>query len=247
MFKDEDEGNTIMGKTAYQEQTKLSLLQCLSELPNFTASLVSAILSQSILVYVDALDSFGYILRNAMVSILSKKLSKDLRFKYNYGIGKIEAISSILCDGIVFFGFFISICISIYSIIYPSQASDLLIIVVAFKLFAVVLDIIFFIKQHKIIKMHKSAISETNYAAVKAALLSDCITLGSVLLIWLLRNNTIGLYITPVISIILAIYLMIGCVKRTKVALEELTDKTLPEEIQMKILNILNMFYNDYK
>jgi divalent metal cation (Fe/Co/Zn/Cd) transporter len=39
---------------------------------------------------------------------------------------------------------------------------------------------------------------------------------------------------------------MIGCIKRIKKALSELSDKTLPEEDQMKILNILIRFYNSY-
>ena len=39
---------------------------------------------------------------------------------------------------------------------------------------------------------------------------------------------------------------MFGYIKRTRQALVELTDKTLPEEEQMKILNILNRYYNSY-
>ena len=63
---------------------------------------------------------------------------------------------------------------------------------------------------------------------------------------WLLRNNPIGRYISPVISVLVAIYLIIGCVKRTKIALDDLTDKTLPEELQMKILSVLTRYYNSY-
>ena len=63
---------------------------------------------------------------------------------------------------------------------------------------------------------------------------------------WLLRNNPIGGYISPVISIFVAIYLIYGCIKRTRQSLNELTDKTLPEDQQMKILNILTRFYNNY-
>ena len=47
-------------------------------------------------------------------------------------------------------------------------------------------------------------------------------------------------------SILVAIYLISGCIKRTKAALYELTDKTLPEEAQMKILRVLSQFYSRY-
>jgi divalent metal cation (Fe/Co/Zn/Cd) transporter len=39
---------------------------------------------------------------------------------------------------------------------------------------------------------------------------------------------------------------MFGYIKRIRQALAELTDKTLPEEDQMKILNILTRYYNSY-
>ncbi|MEE0878333.1 MAG: hypothetical protein UH788_03560 [Treponemataceae bacterium] len=109
----------------YKKQQNLSFAQLLAELPSFIAVLVSAILTRTILIFVDLLDSFGNLLRTAMVTILSKKLSKDLRYEYNYGIGKIEAIASLLCDSIVFFGLLITIGLSIYSIFFPEKPSDL--------------------------------------------------------------------------------------------------------------------------
>ena len=48
------------------------------------------------------------------------------------------------------------------------------------------------------------------------------------------------------VSICAVVYLTIGCVKRIKSSLNELTDKTLPEEEQMKILNILTKHYSCY-
>ena len=236
----------MSNKDGYKKQQNLSFAQLLAELPSFIAVLVSAILTRTILIFVDLLDSFGNLLRTAMVTILSKKLSKDLRYEYNYGIGKIEAIASLLCDSIVFFGLLITIGLSIYSIFFPEKPSDLVIAVVGLKLINVSFDIAFFIKQFKIIKIHRSAISQTNYAAALAALLFDSIALISLLTMWIFRNNVIGAYISPVISIFVAIYLIFGCIKRTRQALNELTDKTLPEEQQMKILNILTKFYNNY-
>ena len=230
----------------YKKQQNLSFAQLLAELPSFIAVLVSAILTRTILIFVDLLDSFGNLLRTAMVTILSKKLSKDLRYEYNYGIGKIEAIASLLCDSIVFFGLLITIGLSIYSIFFPEKPSDLVIAVVGLKLINVSFDIAFFVKQFKIIKIHRSAISETNYAAALAALFFDSIALISLLTMWIFRNNVIGAYISPVISIFVAIYLIFGCIKRTRQALNQITDKTLPEEQQIKILNILNRFYNNY-
>lgn len=94
------------GNACYKKQQSLSLAQFLTEIPSFIVILVSAILSRTLIVLVDLLDSLGYIIGNAMIICISRKLSKDLRFEYNYGVGKIEAISSLFCDGIVLFGVF---------------------------------------------------------------------------------------------------------------------------------------------
>ena len=236
----------MSNQTGYKKQQILSFVQLLSEAPAFIVTLVSAIFANTMLLFVDLVDSFGNLLRATLVTALSKKLSKDLRFEYNYGVGKIEAMVSLFCNGIVFFGLLLTVGLSIHSIAFPERPSDTIIAVVGLKVINVNFDATFFVKQRKILKMHQSAISEVNYAAALAALLFDSVTLVSLLIIWLLRDNPIGLYISPVISIFIAIYLTGGCIKRTKIALEDLTDKTLPEDIQMKILNILIRFYDRY-
>ena len=233
-------------KSGYKQQQNLSIAQILAEVPSFVAVLVSAIFSRNLLVFIDLFDSFMYLISLSLVVVLSKKLTKDLRYEYNYGVGKVEAISSLLCDGIAFFGLLIALGLSVHEIIFPEQPSDLVIAVVGLKVINVSFDIAFFVKQRKITKTHNSAISKANYAEALSALLFDSVALVSLFAMWLLRDNPIGVYISPVVSIFVAIYLMFGYVKRTRQSLIELTDKTLPEEEQMKILNILTRHYNSY-
>ena len=233
-------------KSGYKQQQNLSIAQILAEVPSFAAVLVSAILSRNLLVFIDLFDSFMYLISLSLVVVLSKKLTKDLRYEYNYGVGKVEAISSLLCDGIAFVGLLFALGLSVHKIIFPEQPSDLVIAVVGLKVINVSFDIAFFVKQRKITKTHNSAISKANYAEALSALLFDSVALVSLFAMWLLRDNPIGVYISPVVSIFVAIYLMFGYVKRTRQSLIELTDKTLPEEDQMKILNILTRHYNSY-
>ena len=236
----------MSNKSGYKQQQNLSIAQLLAELPSFVAVLISALLSRNLLVYIDLLDSSMYLVSLVLIVILSQKLTKDLRYEYNYGVGKIEAISSLLCDGMGFFGLLITLGFSVRAIIVPEQPSELVIAVVGLKIINVAFDTAFFVKQHKITKIHNSAISKSNYAEALSALLFDSVALVSLFAMWLLRANTIGGYIAPVVSIFVAIYLMIGYVKRIRQSLIELTDKTLPEEDQMKILNILTRHYDSY-
>ena len=236
----------MSNKIGYKQQQNLSIAQLLAELPSFVAVLVSALLSRNLLVYIDLLDSSMYLVSLVLIVILSKKLTKDLRYEYNYGVGKIEAIASLLCDGMGCFGLLITLGFSVQAIIYPEQPSDFVIAVVGLKVINVSFDTAFFVKQRKITKIHSSAISNANYAEALSALLFDSVALVSLFVMWLLRNNPIGGYISPVVSIFVAIYLMFGYVKRIRQALTELTDKTLPEEEQMKILSILTRHYDSY-
>ena len=236
----------MSNESGYTEQKNLSSVQLLAEVPTLVETLLSAIFSQALLLYVDLLDSLGYIIRYALIIILSKKLTKNLEYEYNYGIGKIEAISSLLCEGIVLFGMFLTSCVSVYSLCFPSKPSNLLLGVAGFKLYDVIWDLAFFAKQRKILKKHHTSVIEANYAAALGALLFDVLAFVSLMAMWLLRNYPIGGYISPVVSILAVVYLTVGCVRRIKEALNELTDKTLPEEQQMKILNTLNKHYNSY-
>ena len=236
----------MSNKSGYKQQQNLSIAQLLAELPSFVAVLVSAILSRNLLVYIDLLDSSMYLISLVLIVLLSKKLTKDLRYEYNYGVGKIEAIASLLCDGMGCFGLLITLGFSVQTIIFPEQPSDFVIAVVGLKVINVSFDTAFFVKQRKITKIHSSAISNANYAEALSALLFDSVALVSLFVMWLLRNHPIGGYISPVVSIFVAIYLMFGYVKRIRQALTELTDKTLPEEEQMKILSILTRHYDSY-
>ena len=233
-------------KNGYKQQQNLSALQLLSEAPTFISTLLSAIFTRTIIIYVDLLDSLSYLIRSAMVMFLSRKLSKDLRFEYNYGVGKIEAVSSLLCDGIVLLGMFLTMCLSIYSIFFPSKPSEFLIAVIGLKMYDMLWELAFFVKQRKIYKTNRSAICETNYAAALGALLFDIVSLVSLLAMWILRNNPIGGYISPVVGIFVVAYLTVGCIKRIRTSLSQLTDKTLPEEQQLKILKTLTRHYDSY-
>ena len=236
----------MSNKSGYKQQQNLSIAQLLAELPSFVAVLVSAILSRNLLVYVDLLDSSMYLISLVLIVVLSQKLTKDLRYEYNYGVGKIEAIASLLCDGMGCFGLLITLGFSVQAIIRPEQPSDFVIAVVGLKVINVSFDTAFFVKQRKITKIHSSAISNANYAEALSALLFDSVALVSLFVMWLLRANPIGGYIAPIVSIFVVIYLMFGYVKRIRQALTELTDKTLPEEEQMKILSILTRHYDSY-
>ena len=141
------------------------VLAAIAILPNFIAVTVSAIISGSLIVWMDFVDSLGNVLNSGFVALLSRKLRRDLKYEYNYGVGKIEAISALACDGILICGLILMIISSVHDLISPKEPSGLLIYVVVLKVINVAFDTVFLRAQYKIKKEAKTAIATTEFHA----------------------------------------------------------------------------------
>ena len=233
--------------SSYNKQQKLTIMQFFLELPNFIAVLLSAIFSGSLIVWLDLIDSLGGIFGEGVVMTQSRKLSKDLKFKYNYGVGKVEALTTILCEGVAIGGLICIMIISIIEIINPAKPSDLIIYVVILKIINVLLDLFFVYKQYKIKKESSSKIIKREFVSNIGALAFDVATLLSLLFIWLFRNFLFSWYIAPILSLVIAIVFTFFYSKHIKNAIDELSDKTLPENLQFKILKVLAHHQQEYE
>lgn len=233
-------------KENYKQQTKLSFLQFLAETPNFVVVTISALLTGSMIVWMDFIDSLGHYIRTCAVLLLSRYMIKDLRYKYNYGLSKLEDITVLLGDSIVMCGLVIAVIMSVFELRDPSQPSGLLIIVVGWKAITVIVDAFFLWGQYKIRKTDNSVFARSNFMAWVASVLFDSANLCSVLLVWLLNDIPWTWYFSPIISILISIYLGYQCIGRLRKAISELTDKTLSEEDQMKILKVITRHDKEY-
>lgn len=231
----------------YKQQQMLSVQGFLAELPNFIAVAVSLILSGSLIVWLDFIDSFGNLLGISMVVLLSRYLRKDLKYAYNYGIGKIEAVASIACELIVLCGLTFTLICSCAEIIHPKQPSDFLGYVVILKIINVAFDSYFLIKQRKIYINGKTSIAESEYYASINAFAFDAVALVSIFVCWVFRNYKAAWYFSPVICVGFSIVLAVMCIRRIRKSIRELTDQTLPESEQLKILGVMSKFFDDYE
>lgn len=233
--------------SSYNKQQKLTIMQFFVELPTFIVVLLSAIFSGSLIVWLDAIDSLGGIFGEGVVMAQSRKLSKDLKFKYNYGVGKVEALTTILCESVAIGGLVCIMIISIIEIINPTKPSDLIIYVVILKIINVLIDLFFVYKQYKIKKESSSKIIEREFVSNIGALAFDVASVFALLFIWLFRNSLFSWYIAPILSLVIAIVFVFFYSKNIKNAIDELSDKTLPENLQFKILKVLARHQQEYE
>lgn len=232
---------------SYKSQQKVSFFNFLAELPNFIAVTVSAIISGSLIVWMDFVDSLGNVLNSGFVALLSRKLRRDLKYEYNYGVGKIEAISSLACNGILICGLILMIISSVHDLILPKEPSGLLIYVVFLKVINVAFDTYFLQAQYKIKKKSRTTIAITEFHTALKSFAFDTVALISLLICWLFRGIRAVWYFSPVICIVLSVWFFAGAIQRAKGAVNILTDRTLPEQDQIKILNVLSKFNEQYK
>lgn len=228
-------------------QQRVSFLSFLTELPNFVGVTISAILSGSLIVWMDFVDSFCNVLNCGLVALLYFKLRRNLKYEYNYGVGKVEAISSLACNIVLICGLVFMVISSVNDLIFPKEPSGLLIYVVILKVINVTFDTIFLIAHYKLKKKEKTTIANTEFYATLKSFSFDAVALISILLCWIFRDVKAMWYLSPIICIILAILFFIGAIIRAKEAITMLTDRTLPEKDQLKILSILVKFHNRYK
>ena len=162
-------------------------------------------------------------------------------------MGKIEALTTFFTDAIELGGLLCIAVVSVMQLISPESPSELLIYVVALKVVNVFFDLWFLRGQAKIRAANPSTIAESEYVGNIGALAFDGAALLALLAVWLLRGHRASWYVSPILSLVIALVMMVFCVKHIRRAITELADKTLPEEAQLKILKVLNRHNGDYR
>ena len=234
-------------QSVYAKQKKMTFLALLTELPNLVAVTVSLLLSRSLLLCLDFVDSLGNVLSCSLVAILSHRMSRDLRYTYNYGIGKIEAMTALFSEGMELCGLLIVGAVSVYRLAVPTRPSDFLIWVVGLKVINVSVDAALLRGQANLTKSSATYVTREEYLAKLGAFLFDAGELVSVLCVWLVREYRISWYISPVLSLGVTVYMLWSCLMHLKKAIRALLDATLPETEQMKILKVLSRHHAEYE
>lgn len=233
-------------KEAYGKQLHLAIASFIIELPDFILIMLAAIMTGSLITWMDLIDSFRNIASEGLMVFMSKKLSRDLTFEYNYGVEKVEAIAGLGIDCLLFSGVGIFTFFSINELMHPSQPSGLLLYVIFLKLVDVIIDYVCYIKQKKITAEGNSTLMDSELSNCFSALTFDLIAFFAIFVSYIFRGNPVSWAFSPVASLLMEAYFLVGCVIRIRNYFSVLTDHTLPENEQMIILKAINACYLDY-
>lgn len=234
-------------QSTYKKQTFLSVFAFGSEIINLIIVIVTAIKSKSLIMWLDLINSLGNTLRTGLMSLFSKKMMKNRKYEYNYGIGKAEAMIAFFCNCFVFVGLIATFGLSIYRIFSPEPPEDSILWAIFFKFFCVLCDTPILVAQYKIKKKDNNKVANSGFMGALASFLFDAVAFVSVLVVFITREMPGCEYVSPILSICIAIFLLVICIRQIVKSISELTDKTLPEEEQLKILKVLSQNYDKFE
>lgn len=237
----------MSSKNNYKEQQRLSIINLLGEIPNFVAITVSLVATRSIVVFMDLIDTGSNLLRTFFMIGVSRKLRKDLRYEYNYGVGKVESMASLCCDSVMILSLLCMLFLAVHDIVIPQQPSGLLIMVVGLKAIGVIGDTYMFIKQKRLCSVSDSPVFKSELSVKIKNLAFDSVTMIAILLVYCFRNFPPAWYFSPVVCIGIGVWLMAETVKRIRQSVNELLDKTADEDTQKVILQALMDNFDKYE
>lgn len=231
----------------YKAQQRQQWMVLIGEMPNFICLVIAMAATASLTVGLDLIDSFALILHDAFILGLTYKLQNNMKYEFNYGVGKIDALASLCCDSVLIMSVLISFVFSIQQLIRPEQPSGRLIAVVLLKVINVSVDTFMYRKQQKIFNIERNRIIESEMAIQRKELFFDSAILIGLLGSYICRDFKPGWYISPVLCIFLEIYLIVQACGHIRGSINELMDRTVDEDAQILILQALTSCRGSYR
>lgn len=233
-------------KEDYKKQLRLSMFNIAGEVPNFTALLISAISTRAVLVFVDMIDTAGNLLRNILITLISFRLRKDLHYRYNYGVGKVEALVSMLCDFVMVLSLGMMMGFAVRDLIVPRPIGDFLLFTVVVKAANVTSDFFIYFKQKKICRDSDNLVFRSAMSVAVKNLIFDLTTFFALILMQIFGDVKAIWYLSPIVSLVLGAYLLFKTIKRIRETFGIILDRSADEEVQVAILQTLTSFYEKY-
>lgn len=195
--------------STYKAQAKVSFLGFLSELPNFVAVLVTALISTSLIMWIDLVCSFCNILRTGFASLISLKMDKQQKTMSPILFKKKELKIGFLIDVLVVIGLILLMVVSINEIITPQAVKETLVWAIGLKVINVAVDSFILYRQVKLMKKAKTPVVRSEFNAYLMALLFDAVVLVSVVICFILRNDSVSSYLQPSLCIGIGVFVFV--------------------------------------
>ncbi len=229
------------------QQRKIALLLIVWRLPEFVTSFIAACASGSAVVWLEFVECASIVLPGAILVILTSKLNRNLKYVFNYGTGKVEAITALSCEMFDVAGIMCLMFFSIRSLLGWEAETGNSRFALAVSILGLIIDIFIMLRQKKILEESHSKMYHTAYVSAQKEFAFDAASIIT-LIITIIFEGTVWIrYFSPVVCIIIAIPLSRLVFGHLRESVEELIDRTLDEKNQLKIIKVINEHFDKFE
>lgn len=232
-------------ESAIKSTLVLSAIDFFIKLPNFFIILGIAFFSNSSIIWVDLVNTFGNVIKNVIILSAIWMLTKKTTV-YNYNTGKYETFYSMISAFIALFSYFAVIFVCLNQIMFPQRPSDNLFYAIFIKISNIVYDFATYYIMQNNIKMSNSKLVNDRDMAIYEQLIFDIVSFVIICLSYFFRNNHYYWYITPISSLLLSLYFAYDTLKGIYDNYKILTDRSLSESQQLLIMKVLAKHFDEY-
>lgn len=230
------------------DQLRSVRLNLIIDLLTLTPVVVVAFLSQSMLLYTDIFDYAKGITSSLIAWHILRRIVRGDVVNYDYGPGKIEALGGLLTSLVILAGLVGAAVMSVHRILEPKELST------GFTLLGVLIQIAgiglngwLWQRNVRLAKLSRSPLLEAQWRTNRSDVFSNIGVLTALALTIILHQFVWSVYIDPVCAMLFIVYASAAFVPLIRRSLDDLLDKTLDEEFQMKILRRLSDHYDGYE
>ncbi len=232
---------------SYAIKQRTVLISLIIDFVLWIPDIVAAILSGSIVLFADAVKCANEIIATFFAYLTIRKMAKGGAGAYDYGMGKLETMTSIITGGVMFISLIIVFGVALYRVASPAElVHDGVSLGIILMVIGVSMNSWLWLKNYRFNQKEPSPIMDSQWRLFRAKAFSDFTVLVSLVASLELSAYSWSLYIDPLASFVIAGFLLFSGYRVITSSLPDLLDKTLDEELQMVIVRHLAVFFNDY-
>ena len=179
--------------------------------------------------------------------ITIRKMAKGGAGAYDYGMGKLETMTSVITGGVMFISLVIVFVVALYHLIVPAElVHEGVYLGIVLMIIGVSMNSWLWLRNYRFNQKDPSPIMDSQWRLFRAKAFSDFTVLISLIASIELSAYSWSLYIDPLASFLIAGFLLFSGYRVIISSLPDLLDKTLDEELQMVIVRHLAVFFHDY-
>jgi cation diffusion facilitator family transporter len=235
------------GPGSYATKQRTVLISLVIDFILWIPDIIAAILSGSIVLFADAIKCGNEIIATFFAYLTIRKMAKGGAGAYDYGMGKLETITSVITGGVMFISLAIVFVIALYRIAVPAElVHEGVLLGIILMVIGVSMNSYLWLKNYRFNQKEPSPIMDSQWRLFRAKAFSDFTVLVSLVASLEFSAFSWSLYIDPLASFVIAGFLLFSGYRVITSSLPDLLDKTLDEELQMVIVRHLAVFFNDY-